>query len=358
MFRCAFQTDGSTAHLIQAAIHRRSEARFVPRASRGNHAAMMRPPAEWPPDDPRLTPVLLRKELIAAGYNDRAIKRLVDGGVLDKIKRGAYADAVKRALLDAVGNYALRNRAAVKQAKTGVVLSHVSAVPEYDAPTWGLDLSITHLTRLDGKAGRKEAGIQQHCGTIQPGDVVTRNGVQVMAPARAGLEVTTVTSVEAGLIFVCHLLHHELTTIDELVKRYSSMEHWPNTLHTDIVLRLARPELESVGEVRTFYLCYRHAIPMPEPQYKVRNACGDVVARLDFAWPELGVWLEFDGKVKYEKLLRDGERASDVVVREKERESMIGRLTGWRCLRITWADLEHPERTAARIMAFLAGTDA
>ena len=42
-------------------------------------------------------------------------------------------------------------------------------------------------------------------------------------------------------------------------------------------------------------------------------------------------------------------RASDVVVREKQREDMIGRITGWRCIRIVWADLYTPEQTAARI---------
>jgi hypothetical protein len=75
------------------------------------------------------------------------------------------------------------------------------------------------------------------------------------------------------------------------------------------------------------------------------------VARVDLAWPELGLFLEFDGKVKYERLLKEGEHASDVVFREKQREDMIRRLTGWRCIRIVWADLYKPEVTAAKIRA-------
>ena len=63
--------------------------------------------------------------------------------------------------------------------------------------------------------------------------------------------------------------------------------------------------------------------------------------------------MEFDGRVKYEKLLEPGQRASDVVIAEKRREDLIRRLTGWRCLRITWSDLEHPERTAAMIRTAL-----
>lgn len=312
-------------------------------------------PPEWPPEDPRLTPISLRRELVAAGLTDQNIKRLLVAGVYGKVKRGAYADGAAMAQLDPFGQFVLRNRAAIKQAKTEVVLSHSSSAPEYDAPDWGLDLTTTHLTRVDGRSGRKEAGIQQHCGAIQDGDIVTRNGIQMMSATRTALEITTVASTEASLGFVNHALHHQLTTMDELVERYAAMKEWPFTLKTDIVLRLGRPEIESLGETRTFYLCHRFGIPMPEPQYEIRDAFNNIVARVDFAWPELGVFLEFDGRIKYEKLLREGERASDVVIREKAREEMICRLTGWRCIRITWADLERPERTAAKIVAVLEG---
>lgn len=43
----------------------------------------------------------------------------------------------------------------------------------------------------------------------------------------------------------------------------------------------------------------------------------------------------------------------DAVLREKQRESRIAELTGWRCIRITWADLERPDGTVARILALL-----
>ena len=102
-------------------------------------------------------------------------------------------------------------------------------------------------------------------------------------------------------------------------------------------------------ETLTFCLCYRQGLPAPVPQYVVLDRSGCVVARLDFAWPQHRVFVEFDGRQKYEKLLRPGERASDVVIREKQREELVCRLTGWRCVRLTWADLERPERTAATI---------
>jgi hypothetical protein len=64
--------------------------------------------------------------------------------------------------------------------------------------------------------------------------------------------------------------------------------------------------------------------------------------------------MEFDGKEKYLKFRRPGESVTDAVLREKRREERIRELTGWTCIRITWADLYDPERTAARIRAVMA----
>lgn len=320
----------------------------------GNQSDMMRPPPkEWPPEDPRRTPVTLRGAYVAAGYTDRALARMVSEGTLARARRGAYVAGSVWRDLDEEGRHSVRARAVLAQSRAPGVLSHVSGLLEYDAPVWGLDLSDVHVTRRDGRIGRQESGIRQHRGRIRPGDVVMRNDLAVMCPGRLALEATTLTDTERALAVVCDLLHRGLTTVEELTTRYALMEQWPNTLSTQVVLRLADPRIESVGEARTLHLCFSQQLPRPVPQMEIRDANGDIVARVDFAWPELGVFLEFDGRVKYEKLLKEGERASDVVIREKAREELICRLTGWRCIRITWADLADPVRTAALIRRIL-----
>ncbi|GAB3199255.1 hypothetical protein GCM10027062_15280 [Nocardioides hungaricus] len=314
---------------------------------------MMKPPREWPPEDPRRAPVTLRREYLAIGYNDRALARLVADGVLAKPRRGAYVAGSAWRQLDEVGRHAVRSRAVLAQAGTEVALSHTSGLVEYDAPTWRLPLDDVEVTRLDGRAGRREAGVRQHRGVLLDGDVVERNGVPVVAPTRLALETTMLTDAEVALGVVNHLLHHGLTTLPTLEARYAGMVTWPRSLTTDLVLRLADQRIESLGESRCLYLFFRHHLPLPELQYEVKDASGRVVGRVDFAWPELGVFVEFDGKVKYEKLLKPGQRASDVVVAEKKREELICRITGWRCIRLTWADLERAERTAAMLRTYL-----
>lgn len=302
---------------------------------------------------PHEVPISLRHELIAEGYHDRAIARLVTRGVLAKPRRGAYVDAAVWSRLDAAARHAVTARAVLRQARTEVVLSHVSALPEYDAPTWNLDLANVHITRTDRKAGRKEAGIQQHRGALLPEDVVKRNNVKVTSATRLALDITTVAGAEESLVVVNHLLHSGATTEEALAERYRLMDCWPGTLVTDLVLRLADGRIESVGETRTFYLLYRQGVPMPVPQYEIRDQTGRLIGRVDFAWPELGVFLEFDGKVKYSKFLREGESVADAVVREKRREERIREITGWRCVRLVWADLYTPEATAARVRSML-----
>lgn len=292
---------------------------------------------------------------MAQGYDDYAIRHLLRHGVIVRLRRGAFVAKDPHDLLDAVGQHGLLARAVIKQAKTEVVLSHVSGLGEYEAPAWGIDLTDVHVTRVDGRVGRHEAGVHQHCGRILDGDVVTRNGIRVMSATRLALEVTTVVDVERALCVVNFLLHAGHTTQEQLRARYQTMECWPNTLTTDIVLRLADPRIESVAETRCYHLFWRCGLPAPELQYEVRDVDGELIGRLDFAWPALGVWIEFDGHVKYEQPLKPGQSASDVVLAEKRREDLIRRRTGWRCIRLTWSDLEHPERTARMLRWELLG---
>ncbi|WKN50452.1 hypothetical protein [Nocardioides sp. Arc9.136] len=310
---------------------------------------MQRPPSLRAPGDPRNGPVILRRQLLADGFNDQAIGRLVRSGALVRIRDGAFVTPAVWHRLDEVGRHGLRCRAVLGQAKAPVALSHVSGLPEWDAPTWGFSLDDVHVTRTDGIRGRRAPGVQQHVGRVDPGDLTVVNGVPVMTPARLALETVALGHSEASLVVMNDLVHRGLVTVAELRDQYVAVQTWPGMSAAEILLRLVDPRIESVGETRTFWAIYQQRLPRPVSQYEVKDSNGRVIARLDFAWPELGVWLEFDGRAKYEEHLRPGERASDAVVREKQREDDVRRITGWRCIRITWADLRDPVRLAAKI---------
>ncbi len=307
--------------------------------------------------DPRLLPIDLRRELISAGHTDRTLAQALRRGTLARPRRGAYVDGPTWATLNADQRYVLYCRAAYRQAATDVVLSHTSALPFLDAPVWGVPRDEAHLTRRDAQSGRREAGVRQHRGLLLDGDAVTRFGIDVSSPLRATLEVGAIASVEATLVVANHFLHRSAFTLGTLVERYEGTSGcWPHTLGMNIVLRLADARLESVGETRTAYFLFRRRFPRPIPQMEIEDG-GRVVAKLDFALPDHGAWIEFDGMVKYEGHLGPGESASDAVVREKRREEHVAELTGWRCFRVTWSDLDRPERLEARLRSFLERVD-
>jgi hypothetical protein len=304
-------------------------------------------------DDPRQTLVMLRRQLITEGWTDQAIAHMLKSGAWARPRRGAYVDARAWAATDEVGRHEITARAVVAQAKCELVLSHVTGAAVWDLSFWDLDPAAVHGTRSDGRCGRSEAGVVQHRGVLLDGDVVTRHGVAVVSATRLALELPTVTDLEHAVCFASELWHRGETTIELLHERYQGMTSWPRSLNTSLMLKLAEPRCESVGERRFLYLCWRQHLPAPETQCAIPGEHGNVVARLDFAWPEYGVYGEFDGKIKYSALLREGQSASDVVVAEKHREDLVRELTGWRCVRITWADLYQPELTALRIQKLL-----
>lgn len=297
--------------------------------------------------------VFLRREALNAGISQRQITLLTKSGDWHRVRRGAYVPGQVWARADEDDRRALRARAVLLQCRTEVVLSHTAALPEYGAPLWGVPDDVVHLTRLDSRAGRAEAGVRQHRGVLLPDDLVLRRGVRVTSGTRTAIDVPSVLEVEPALVVVNHLLNKGHTTFDEIRARYAPMRNNPHTLLNELVFRLADPRLESVGESRTWYLCWRHGVPMPVPQYRI-VVQGRLVARLDFAWPDHRAWLEFDGKEKYLKHKRDGESLTDAVLREKHREDRVREITGWRCIRITWADLADPQRLARRIKGVLA----
>jgi hypothetical protein len=299
--------------------------------------------------------IRLRRELIAAGWSDRDIKRAVRSGLIHRLRYGAYVDAALWGLLDSDRDqHRARARAVLRTAHPASVLTHQSALAEHLDSLWRLCLDDVALTRTDGVAGRHEAGIVHHSGTLHLRDITVRCGVPVSSPARTAIEILTTNDSELGFCLLNALLHARRTTLDEVRDVAARTEHWPNTLGVRIALGLANPKLSSIAESRTLHLLYRESIPLPDPQVDVHDALGKLLGCVDFLWPRHGVFIEFDGRIKYQLYRRPGETLADYLMREKRREERICQETGWICIRVGWSDLENSRATAQRIRAILA----
>ena len=299
--------------------------------------------------------LFLRCEVLALGYTDTDLARSIRAGAIHRVRHGSYVFLDHWTTLTATQQHHVRAMAVRRTARARLTLSHTTALIAHGAPVWDLSLAKVHVTRMDRRGGRNEAGVVQHRGLLLPADVVEIGGVAVTSATRTALDMTTIANVEHCLPVFDYLLHIGATSKPLLREGSRAMKLWQGTLNTDLVIALANPRCESVGESRTWHLFWRHGVVAPETGYDIYDPSGRLIARLDFAWPQLGVWLEFDGKEKYLKHRREGESVVDAVLREKKREERICRLTGWRCIRITWADLYRPVETARYINSVLAG---
>ena len=113
-------------------------------------------------------------------------------------------------------------------------------------------------------------------------------------------------------------------------------------------MQFADGRSESVGESRSRVILDRWKLAPSALQFEVRSADGGLVGRTDFAWEEQRLLGEFDGRVKYGRLLRPGQEPGDAVFEEKRREDAV-RDEGWGVVRWVWSDLARPDRLAARV---------
>ena len=81
-------------------------------------------------------------------------------------------------------------------------------------------------------------------------------------------------------------------------------------------------------------------LPPPTRQVDVFDLDGNFVARVDLAWPELGVFIELDGRHHAGQPVYDAHRESGVVAAK-----------GWLCARFTWFEVVCLPKTTARRLA-------
>lgn len=131
------------------------------------------------------------------------------------------------------------------------------------------------------------------------------------------------------------------------------MVRWPGTRKVQLVVRLADGGAASPGETRSRYIFWTQNLPAPVLQFPVHDEDGCLVGISDFGWPEHKLLGEFDGKVKYGRLLSPGQEPGDVVFAEKRREDRIREVTQWRVARLVWDDLAQPRVVGARFARLL-----
>lgn len=194
---------------------------------------------------------------------------------------------------------------------------------------------------------RRLSRIVRNCN---PDDIVRLDGVRVTTVARTLFDIARSADPGVSVAMADTALRRAMVTPSELTHVLAANVGRPGVRRARRILEFGDGRSESVGESLTRVLLRRLGLPRPELQVDLTSPDGRFVARVDFLFDEFGTALEFDGKVKYEKFLRSGESASDVVYREKLREDAI-RSLGIGMVRMVWSDLGDGERVLERCVA-------
>ena len=289
-----------------------------------------------------------RREALALGETDQSLRAALRAGAIVRLRHGVYARTALVTELDEKERHLLLARAAVLQQQGPVALAGPSGALFQGFDVFGHDLSVVHLARLDGGSARRETGIVHHqvSRSVARG-VRVQDGLLVVSPEDAVWQVALMSSLEGGVVTADSALHQRPGLADPLAVVAGRSRNHPHSRTARLALRLARGESESVGESLTRMACFRHDIPAPVLQKVVTGRAGQRIGRSDFSWDEFRLLGEFDGRIKYERLLREGETTSQAVVREKRREDRM-RATDRGMTRFIWSEVQ-PGSTARRM---------
>ena len=291
-------------------------------------------------------PLQFRSSLLAEGWTDRELRRMRRSGALTDVRRGSYAIPDDERLATPEGRHAMLVEATLPGLAPGAVVSHVSAAVLHGLPVWNIPLRRVHGTRDARSGGRISSRLHLHASPLDPADVVEIDGVPVTSLARTAVDLARTVAFEQAVVVADGALRALFGEPAALRAAHERAAGWPGAPKAKRVLDFADGRSESAGESRSRVAIHRLGLPRPVLQWEVATAGG--VHRVDFAWPELATVGEFDGLIKYRRLVLPGQDPADVVVAEKLREDDLrGEHLG--VVRWIWPEIERFDGVARRL---------
>ena len=194
-----------------------------------------------------------------------------------------------------------------------------------------------------------------HVARVRDDEVTLLEGIPVTDMTRTVVDIARTVPFEPAVVLADQALRRQATSRERLSECLKRMGSVHGSRVAGRVIAFADPLSESVGESRSRVLLHRLGLPGPDLQVRVLRRDRSVIGRCDFGWEAFRTLGEFDGRVKYGRLVKPGQDAGDVVFQEKRREDEL-RDHRWEVARWTWDDIDRPGRIEQRIRrAFARG---
>ena len=234
-------------------------------------------------------------------------RRLVDDGVLVRVRRGVIAGAcvVERAGADPALMHELALRALLL-AYPGAVASYESAALLHRLPL----LAIPREPRLTRAAGawRGGASARVRVAPLPTEHVTTVSGLGATAICRTVVDLARTTSLRAATVAGDAALRRGVTR-SALLRTVGECEGWAEVTKARQAVAFFDPRAESALESLSRACMHESDVPAPELQKELLGASGRDY-RVDFYWAVRRLVGEADGRAKY----GDGRRTPEEVV--------------------------------------------
>ncbi|MFW3170558.1 DUF559 domain-containing protein [Geodermatophilus sp. CPCC 206100] len=248
-----------------------------------------------------------------------------------RVYRDVYVDA------RVPDTHRLRARAAARLLLPGAVVSGLSA-----AVLWGVDLADerddVEVVLPPGSHPRRIPGVRVRRMPLDPADVRLLDRVRVVSPVAATVRAAALLEPDDAVVAIDRLVTAGVVDLAAVRSRVAA----PGAASARVrrACRRADGLAESPQETRLRLLMADGGLPVPVAQYRVRHE-GREVARVDFAWPDLRVAVEYDGAWHAEP----GQFA-----RDRRRLNRL-QAAGWTVVFVTAADLHRPAEVLATLRA-------
>ena len=285
-------------------------------------------------------------ELNDRGLDDRAIRRLQDSGELTRLRRGAYVGTRCWGSLDEEARLLQRvyahQHSVAPRTNGRQVYSHTTAAAVHELKVLGADGAI-HVSQ-DFRPGPRSHGpdVRSHFVRFDPRDIVEVQGLPCTSLERTVVDCALVLPAGPAVVIADQALARGADRAT-LIAILGKCRGFKGIATARFAVGFADGRSESPGESLTRFKLDLLNIPDPVAQFEVRTRLG--LHRLDFAWPELKLALEFDGDAKY----LGGQPADRVILGERKRERALQE-DGWIFIRIEWKDLYNEGLLKARIL--------
>ncbi|MGY1748900.1 DUF559 domain-containing protein [Modestobacter sp. SYSU DS0511] len=259
----------------------------------------------------------------------------------DDLRSGAWVRLFPDVYADAALEITHRVRA---RAVGRLLLPHGVVSGMSAAVLWGLaDLAgaedDVEVTVAPGAPRGAAPGVTVHRRVLCREQVRPVEGVRATAPETTALELAGRLPLDDGVVLLDRFVAARTTTLATLQLTAAELTG-RGCRRARTACALADGLAASPQETRLRLLLQRSPLPSPVAQYVVRRD-GTFLARVDFAWPEHRVALEYEGAWHTTRIAADRRRIEAL------------QAAGWRVLFVTAADLHSPAELLARIAAAL-----